>query len=232
MAGRSGKGGGWLNHPVVAGQGYLSSILGSGGSQRGLLGYSPWRWTRGLQGGQLRMGALPSGAKGWGRNWGNRADGDGRGATQMPTCSLLHARRESQALLVPTSSPRQHLQSVFSAGLNHPELQWRAASFLEGHGDTHLLLHGLVMVRKPAEEQDKSPGCTGKRQQSLRWGPQPARENCHHKKAPCETQRIRWSWPRGHIRNHSAALARITAMLCLTGKREILNKVVSTFLYW
>lgn len=93
-------------------------------------------------------GSLPGRAEGWGRNRGNWEDGGGRGATQMPTCSLLHGRREGQALLVPTSSPRQCLQGICSAGFNHPELQQRATSFLEGHGDTHLLLHELVLVEE------------------------------------------------------------------------------------
>ena len=75
----------------------------------------------------------------------------------MPPCSLLHPRREGQALLVPTSSPRQCLQGISSAGFNHPELQQRAASFLEGHGDTHLLLHGLVLVEEASRGAGQVP---------------------------------------------------------------------------
>lgn len=130
------------------GRGSWLNYTSSSGSQRGLLGYSPWSWARGLPGGQLRMGVLPDRAKEWGRKCGNWADGHGRGSTQMPTCLLLHARRKSQGHLGPASSLRQCLQGISSAGLNHPELQSRAASFLEGPGDTHLLLHGLVLVEE------------------------------------------------------------------------------------
>lgn len=82
----------------------------------------------------VRMGVLSGRVQGRGRNWGNWAYSDGRGATQMPTCSMLHARREGQKLQVPTSSTRQSLQDISSAGFYHPKFQQRTASFLEGHG--------------------------------------------------------------------------------------------------
>jgi len=107
------------------------------------------------------MGALPDGAKGRGRNWGNCTDGDGRGATEMLTCSLLYAKKESPLLLVPTSSPRQYLQGIFSAGLKHPKLQRRAASFLEGHNDTHRLLHRLILVEEASRGAEQVPGPHG-----------------------------------------------------------------------
>lgn len=60
--------------------------------------------------------------KSWGGTGGNQADSEGRGVTQT---SLLHAM--------------QSLSGIPCASLNHPQLQQRAASFLEGHAATHLL---------------------------------------------------------------------------------------------
>lgn len=138
-----------------------------------------------------------------------------------------------------SSAPGSHLKSqAVSSGhilgwLQPYGTSVKSSILYEGHGDTHLLLHKLVLVEECSrgagqvlgvhrEEATETEMRTSASQRGL-----PSQE-----KAPCEMQQTHWSWPHGHIWNCSAALAQIAAALCLTGKREILNKVVSTFLYW